>query len=153
MNIGENNNVHGTHHCHGEEPQVWVRIIEKVSAVALGAFSLYTSWQLFVPFFVAGVCMGVYSYSKNGESCHDNHSVSSCAHGLLEELTGVKLPRVVTAVIGIAVTVCHIDHHATVFVPVVGVSLGNWIGSRASHYVAKGIHNMRSNSSSCLVAN
>lgn len=110
-----------------------INIIEKISAIALGAFSLYTNRQLFVPFFLAGVCIGIYSYTKDKKSCHKYHPVSSCAHGLLEELTGVKLPSIISTIANIAVTVCHIDHHATVFVPIVGVSLGNWIGKTASH--------------------
>lgn len=126
-----------THNCHNKETskyQIFINIIEKISAVALGAFSLYTSWQLFVPFFSVGLCIGIYSYITDEKSCNGSNQVSSCTHGLLEGLTGVKLPPLISIVANIAVAVCHIDHHATVFVPIIGVSLGNWIGKTTSHY-------------------
>jgi len=111
----------------------FISVAEKVSAVALGAFSFYTSWQLFVPFFFVGACIGIYSDIKDGKS-RDSHPVSSCAHGFLEQLTGVQLPSMLSLVANIAVTVCHIEHHVAVFVPIIGVSLGNWIGKTMSHY-------------------
>ncbi len=113
---------------------VLMNVIEKISAVALGVFSAYTCLELFVPAFFFGVCVGIYSYIQDEKSCNHGHSGSSCAQGLLEQLTGVKLPRTVSLAANIAVTVCHIDHHATVFVPVTGVSLGAWVGKMASHY-------------------
>lgn len=108
-----------------------VGVIEKISAIALGVFSAYTSRKLFVPYFFVGFCIGVYSNIQNEKSCDHPHSVSSCAHGLLEQLTGVKLPRIVSLAANIAATVCHIDHHETVFVPVTGISLGAWAGKIA----------------------
>ena len=108
-----------------------VGIIEKISAIALGVFSAYTSRTLFVPYFFVGFCIGIYSNIQNKDSCDHPDTVSSCAHGLLEQLTGVKLPRIVSLAANIAVTVCHIDHHETVFVPVIGISLGAWAGKTA----------------------
>jgi hypothetical protein len=119
-----------TEFCHqkSEKCHFLINLTEKISAIALGIFSAYTNLKLFVPFFLAGVAIGIYSYNQDKDPCKKTHPTSSCAHGLIEQLTGVKLPRVVSLIANIAVTVCHIDHHATVFVPVVGVSLGAWIG-------------------------
>lgn len=111
-----------------------INIIEKISAVVLGVFSAYTCWKLFVPFFFLGCGIGIYTFIKAKKSCDHSHPVSACANGFLEQLTGVKLPKIASLAANIAVTICHIDHHAVVFVPVVGVSLGAWIGKTSSHY-------------------
>ncbi len=136
LRVSRQPHVHETHHCHLKEKSnldVLINIIEKISAVALGAFSFYTNWQLFLPFFFVGVCIGIYDHTKNKGSCSEHHSTSSCAHGLLEQLTGAKLPSIISLVANIGVTVCHIDHHDTVFVPIAGVSVGNWIGKTAAY--------------------
>lgn len=113
---------------------VIMNILEKVSAVALGIFSAYCNWQLFLPFFAVGLAIGVYTYIKNEKAGKHTHPGSSCAHGLIEQLTGVELPKPISLAANIAVTVCHIDHHSSVFIPIVGVSLGAWVGKAASHY-------------------
>lgn len=102
--------------------------LEKISAIALGALSAYINWQLYVPFFAVGVAIGIYSYFKDKKACPLRRPGSSCTQGLLEQLTGVKLPAPVGLAVNIAVTVCHLDHHSSVFVPIVGVSLGAWAG-------------------------
>lgn len=121
----------GSSHCHNKEKpssNLFMNVLEKISAIALGIFSAFTSLELFIPFFFVGVCIGFYSYMQEKESCEHSHPVSSCANGFLEQLTGVKLPPIISLAANIAVTICHIDHHATVFVPVVGISVGTWIG-------------------------
>lgn len=113
-----------------------VTCIEKISAVALGVFAASVSLKLFLPFFFVGVCIGMHSYTQDTKAKNPLHSISSCAHGLLEQLTGVKLPRLVSLTANIAVTVCHIDHHSVVFVPITGVTLGAWAGKIALYYGA-----------------
>ncbi len=110
--------------------------IKKISAVALGVFSAFISLKLFVPFFLAGICIGIHSYMQDKAGTNPLDSVSSCAHGLLEQLTGVKLPWPVSVAANTAVMVCHIDHHEVVFVPIIGVSLGAWVGQTGSYYGA-----------------
>ncbi len=122
--------LHGCNHCHDhdkEKPKhVVLIIIEKVSAIALIAFSAYISWKLFLPWFFAGVAIGIYTHDK--KLGHHNHSGSSCASGILEQLTGVKLPPLISAGANIAVTICHVEHHKSVFVPVIAIMGGNWVG-------------------------
>lgn len=130
----DNHTDHKIHSCHKEEKtkiDCVISVLEKISAVALGIFSAYVDLKLFIPFFFAGVCIGIYSYVQDSKTCH-SHPVSACAHGLLEQLTGTKLPPLVSLIANLAVTVCHIDHHAVVFVPIIGISLGNWLGKTAS---------------------
>lgn len=122
------------HHQENSTFDVLINIIEKISAIVLGIFSAYVCLELFIPFFFIGIAIGIYSYTQDKKSCDHTHPGSSCAHGLLEQLTGVKLPKIVSLGANLAVTVCHIDHHAAVFVPVVGISLGAWIGKMVAHY-------------------
>ncbi|HRD56380.1 MAG TPA: hypothetical protein PLC42_08300 [Parachlamydiaceae bacterium] len=123
--------------CHHKTSSVYEKVfevLEKVSALALGIFSAYVSWKLFLPSFFAGISIGIYLYLKDKDSCLAKHASSSCANGLLEQLTGVKLPSAVSLAANLAVTVCHIDHHANVFVPVIGVSVGAWLGKSLAGY-------------------
>lgn len=124
-----------TQHSHSPNIQSskMMRAFEIISAVALAAFSAYKQIKLFVPAFLVGMVMGIYSQAS-ADHCNDCHNKekknpgSSCALSLLEQLTGARLPVPVSIGANIAITVCHIDHHATVFVPVVGVSIGAWVG-------------------------
>lgn len=111
-----------------------MRIIEKVSAIAMGIIAAMTDLKLFVPFFLVGCAIGFYQYATEPEHRRHGGITSSCSQGFIEGLTGVKLPPLVSLVANIAVTVCHIDHHSDVFVPVVGVSIGAWVGKSAAHY-------------------
>jgi len=107
-------------------------VLEKISAVALGALSFYINWPLFVQFFAAGVAIGIYSGIKEQNKGGAVRPSASCTQGLLEQLTGVRLPAPVGLAVNVAVTVCHLDHHAKVFVPIVGISLGAWAGKCAA---------------------
>lgn len=104
------------------------QLFEKVSAVALGVFSAYASMELFLPFFLAGTAIGLYQYFSEGPQEGASRGGVACSQGLLEQLTQVKLPPLVSLGTNLAITWCHIDHHTTVFVPVVGLSLGAWAG-------------------------
>lgn len=124
--------VHGHNACchpqHHERPlsERLFHLLEKVSAVALGAFAAYASMELFLSFFLAGVGVGVYQSFTSGpqEVCADGGS--ACSQGLLEQLTKVKLPPLISLGANLAITWCHIDHHTTIFVPIIGLSMGAW---------------------------
>jgi len=136
-NVAHRHDSLSVHTCQYKEKPKFdflVSAVEKISAVALGVFSTYVNSKLFAPFFFVGMCIGVYSYIEDKKSCQQTHPVSSCAHGLLEQLTGVKLPPIVSLVANLAVTVCHIEHHQAVFVPITGISLGSWVGKTAANY-------------------
>lgn len=131
-------------HCHVDADQCcqkkkshsfsFISVIEKVAAVALGAFAAYMSWQLFIPSFFVGVCISAYSYIHDKQRSHVGSPVSACGHGIMEHLTGVKLPALVSLAAGLAENICHIEHHSPVFVPIIGVSVGAWIGNLALHH-------------------
>lgn len=112
-----------------------IKIMEKISAIAIGIFSAYVNWKLFVSFFFAGVCIELYNHIQGGASCDHPRPVSSCAHGLLEQQTGINLPPLISLAANVAITICHIDHHETVFVPITGISLGMWVEKTVSHCV------------------
>ncbi len=112
-----------------------MEVLEKISAVALGIFSAYTNIKLFAPFFLLGVGIGVYTHIKHGpKDLEASSGGSACSQEFIEQVTGVKLPAPISLAANIAVTVCHIDHHTTVFVPIVGLAVGNWVGRNIPHY-------------------
>lgn len=100
---------------------------EKISVVALGVLAATTSLELFLPFFLAGSAYGIYSYFQNRDIVTVQGTLG-CTQGFLEQLTGIKLPRPVSFGANLAIVVCHLDHHASVFVPLVGISVGAWAG-------------------------
>ena len=115
--------------------------LEKASAVALGIFSALASMELFLAFFLVGTAVGLYqSYYSNASERTASQSAVACSQGLLEQLTGAKLPPLVSLVANLAITWCHIDHHTSVFVPVVGVSLGAWAGQTMGRLSSSRVH-------------
>lgn len=108
--------------------------LEKITAVALGVFCAYTDIQLFIPFFAIGVGVSIYEhYSGNErEGCGDP---TSCSQGFMEQLTGVKLPPLLSLMTNLAVTWCHIEHHTKVFVPIIGISIGAWMGKSVTRLI------------------
>lgn len=136
-NVSHTHSHSSTEGCHHNEKStcdILMSVVDKILAIAIGIFAAYKKLQLFLPFLFFGICIGIYSYIQNKESCEHTHSPSSCAHGLIEQLTGVKLPLLISRAADITVTVCHIDHHAIAFVPIIGISLGKWIGEMGSYY-------------------
>jgi hypothetical protein len=144
-------NVHNHHHHHEccnrpvHQPSLsdqTFKMLEKVSAVALGAFAAMADMGLFIPFFTAGAALGLYQYLSSTHREAHASSGSACSQGFLEQLTGVKLPPLISLGANMAITWCHIDHHSSVFVPVIALILGDWagqllgdLGSKISHVV------------------
>lgn len=111
-------------------------ILEKVSAIAIGVFSAYVSYDLFLAFFILGTAVGMYQYFYSTDTDRiARHRASSCSQTLLEQLTGAKLPPLASLIANLGVTWCHIDHHTRIFVPIVGFSLGAWTGQSAAPHI------------------
>jgi hypothetical protein len=130
-------NIHApdAHHCHDcREPEssTFLEVLGKVCMVALTAFAAWTNFLYFVPFFLLGIGIGIYNHFHESPANAQGRLVSPCSQGFLEQLSGVRLPALVALVANVATTVCHIDHHDTVFVPIVGVSVGAWAGKMAA---------------------
>ncbi len=126
-----NHHHHACCHEHVHQPSIseqLFKILEKVSAVALGAFAAYASIELFLPFLALGVAVGLYQYFSSTRDHADGSGGSGCSQGFLEQLTGVKLPPLLSLGANLAITWCHIDHHTSIFVPVIALSLGAWAG-------------------------
>lgn len=116
------------------DAEVCLDILGKVCLVALAVFALYVSWKLFLPFFVVGIIIGALTYvpeQKGG--CHSG----SCSTGFLEEVTGVKLPRVILLALAVGNLAVHVDHHPNIFVPSVGIFTGAWIGRLAAKWYCR----------------
>ncbi len=139
-------NVHNHHHHHEccnehvHQPslsdQVF-KMLEKVSAIALGVFAAMADMGLFTSFFTAGVAMGLYQYLSSTHREAAAPSGSGCSQGFLEQLTGIKLPPLISLGANMAITWCHIDHHTSIFVPVIGLTLGDWAGQVLGGLAAK----------------
>lgn len=125
--------------CHTPEPSPHIAkkisrmdkviaVLEKVSLVAIGIFSAMTAIKLFVPSFALGLVIGLWDGTKSCEKPHSHQDHALCAHGFMEHLTGVKLPKPLALAANVAILVAHVDHHAPVFVPIVGVTMGIWAG-------------------------
>ena len=123
--------------CHDSGVKLYIKnreklmkVLQTISNVALGVFSLYVDYQLFLPFCFAGVLSGVYvkwaSDRLNDKSLHSKHQ-----HDHSEGLHGIQLPPELGVLANIALTVCHIDHHTDFVVPIVGFSTGYQIGKMA----------------------
>jgi hypothetical protein len=109
------------------------RAVEKISVVALGILAAFTAPELFIPSFALGALIGLCT-AKQMPRRHHHHTIEGggCSHGFLEERLGVKLPDSLSLLAGTAVMAVHIDHHAEVFVPIVGLTLGIWAGNLAA---------------------
>lgn len=113
---------------------------DKVAAFAfaiLGAFSAHTSPKNFTAFFIAGTAFGICSYfnnEKNKEKLH-KHESSACVDGFFSEISGVKLPGGLLVALNFFITLCHIDHHATVYVPVAGLYCGAFAGKTFTQWL------------------
>ena len=123
--------------CHTPPPTMAdraMRAIEKISAVALGIFSASVDSELFVASFIVGIGIGIYSYATEKQPSAQPHGGPGCTQGLLEQLTGVRLPPLISLAANLGMAVCHIEHHSSVFVPIIAASLGAWVGKMASCY-------------------
>lgn len=121
------------HHSRGDEKSpskyvVVIVVVEKICIVALGVFSAYKKVWLFTPYFIAGVALGTYQHFNGHGLDNNKHGGSACSQGFLEQITGVHLPVPISLAINVAITICHIDHHSKVFVPVIGLTVGVWSG-------------------------
>lgn len=107
-----------------EQPPAWFRVIEQITAVALAVLAYQVSADLFIPFALVGASIGLYQALTSNASEHDHSARMGCSRGLMEQLTGIQLPRLVALATDVAVMGCHIDHHATVFVPMIALYTG-----------------------------
>lgn len=114
--------------------------VEKVGALAfalLGAFSAHTSPKNFTAFFILGTALGINSYLNNKDSKEKTHKhgSSACVDGFFNEISGVKLPASALIVANFFITLCHIDHHANVYVPVAGIYCGAFAGKTFTQWL------------------
>lgn len=112
-----------------------LKVLEKVSAVALLAFAAYTAFLLTSAFFVLGFSFGVYK-NLTSETRSINGGGAACSQGFLEQITGIKLPPALSLAVNVATTICHIEEHSTVFAPIVGFLVGASAGNYTAYYGA-----------------
>lgn len=110
-----------------------IEVLEKISALALGIFAAYVNLKLFAAFAVIGVGIGIYNYCAAIKGRY-GQPTSPCAQSFLEHLTGIKLPATISLFSNLAITAVHIEHHSEVFVPIVGLMMGAWMGQNGAYY-------------------
>ena len=105
-----------------------LRIIEKVSVVALGVFSAMADIQLFIPFFLVGAAIGTYNYFNDSQQpAHANPAA------LLEQLTGIRLPKPVSLLANAAAWSALFIIDKKTCASIAGLSIGALIGKNALH--------------------
>ena len=119
------------HHQKENSMDKALSIARKVCAVALGVLAAYTAPWLFVPSFALGAIVGVFTHQVIAHNSH-HHKGGGCSHGFIEDAAGVKLPETLSLIANAAVMAVHIEHHDSVFVPIVGLTLGLWAGNMAA---------------------
>ena len=102
----------------------WFCALEKITAVGLAVFAYLTDTVLFIPFFLVGSAIGFYQALTSDATERESGARMGCSRGLMEQLTAIKLPRVVSLATDVAVMWCHIDHHSIVFVPMIALYSG-----------------------------
>ncbi len=115
----------------------YLNVAQVVSAIAVVAFALYVDPALFAASFVFGVFVGAYQSFRRAEGDRCSTEGASCSQGVFEQLSGVKLPKIIELIASVAVVLCHIDHHPTVFIPISGLYFGARLGKAISPYVGK----------------
>ncbi len=103
--------------------QMLLKTIEKVSLVFLSAISVVTRPVLFLVSFAGGRFLQEYLQSKQILALGVG-TAPSCTQGVLEQITGVKLPAPIALAVNVAITVCHAVHHSLVFTPIIGLYAG-----------------------------
>jgi hypothetical protein len=121
------------------------RTAVKIGILAVGIFSAYTNYRLFVPWFCGGVLIGGYNKyfeekvsNSSEENDNNNNRSSGYSTGWLETGLGIKVPTLLALGIIVAKTIEHIDHHPRVDVPATSLILGYWLGQYSlSHFFSR----------------
>lgn len=108
----------------------YLRLAEQISTVGLAALSAYINFSLFASFLLLGTGIGIYQHQYEAIETPNNRNGVSCSQGFLEQLTQIKLPSFVSLGVNLAITWCHLEHHAKIFVPIIALSIGAQIGQR-----------------------
>ena len=104
-----------------------IEVAEKVSMVALGVFAFVFQPELFTGAFAIGIIYGLSSNSSQESTCAEG---SGCSQGLIERLTNVRLPKVVSLIIEVAISIMHMEHHSDILSPLHGFMIGAYCGKK-----------------------
>lgn len=139
----KNEEVHSW--CQGETAQTLIKILEKVSLVALVVIAFYMEPELCGYFAAGGFALGVAMYWRKPIDWKKEREAVGCSQGLMEQLTGTKLPPPTGLIANVAITYAHlVDHHCShIFGPIVAFSAGIFAGRVAGHYIPKALDYLR----------
>lgn len=119
------------HHHHHPRLKTPADYLVLISRIALGIIAAITSLTLFLPFFVGGIGWALHQLHHPASHAHHHHhdpfSVSGCGE-YMQTISGMEFSPEASLIVNLSITICHIDHHPTVFVPYSAVSVGMWVG-------------------------
>ena len=131
--------------------KVAYHVLEKITLLALTVLAAYSSPKLFFPFFGVGIIIGTCLYwnkritwpCNQETSCHSHNTkcaeknqaaTGGCSQGLMEQLTGVRLPPPLGLAASVAIMADHVvahhgHNHTNVFIPIIALNAGVWVGA------------------------
>ncbi len=125
---------------HATPSKALAHYLNMITRIALGAIAVMTSVTLFVPFFLLGVGIGLYhTHFAETAPCYKSE-IAGCGQGFMENMANMHFPIEISLLANLGITVCHLDHHPTVFVPYTAIALGMWTGQLLDAPVTKACH-------------
>lgn len=106
----------------------------KIISVAIVAFAAYTSFQLFLPFFILGIGFGAYDINENDPIMRSIDQISGC----LSNGAPVNLPKAIAVAGAMGMHAAHIDHHPIITVPIWGI-IGGMLTAASIHWCYKNV--------------
>ena len=130
---------HADHCAPHEERKIWSfqNVLEVVCRVALTIFGMISHPISTTAGLAAGLGYGIYmGYQEtNNGKASEKGGDGGCAHGFLEELSGVRFPKALNTLAATGITLEHLvhDHHHSpipfsIFGALAGLSFGAWGG-------------------------
>jgi|GEM_PF-5668757 len=123
--------AHAHHHYHLENTAA-IALLQKISIVVIGAFALYTNWAVFVPCFAIGMAHGIHCAAHN-ETLQPHQPDISCL-GFVEQITGMKLTPTASILVGLGMTLEHLEHGHFFGVLISAGLIGKWVGLQTTHW-------------------
>jgi hypothetical protein len=120
--------IFGPQQLAAPQKEEFITLLDTISRIALGVIAMITSATLFIPWLGIGVVWGLYEHHNQTKSCSHQHGFAGCGQGFMERMAGTPFRPELSLIANLAVTICHIDHHPTIFVPYSGFALGMWMG-------------------------
>jgi hypothetical protein len=124
--------------CEPSAPSPWLKKIDAICRIALGAFAAYIAPFFFTVSFMIGAAVGLgyslHHYFQHRNPLPDGENKPICAQGYMDFLSGMRFSPMVGTPATAAFIAAHMRHDPQFFVPFGGFFIGFWVGKEsASH--------------------